>query len=80
VHNWGNPISAEDQKRLFRPFSRTQGARASGQKGWGLGLTLVQGCAVAHGGRVDVQSTPEGGTTFTLDLPLDARPFQPRLD
>jgi signal transduction histidine kinase len=80
VHNWGNPVSAEDQKQLFRPFSRTHRAQVGGQKGWGLGLTLVQGCAVAHGGQVDVQSTPEDGTTFTLDLPLDARPFQPRPD
>jgi signal transduction histidine kinase len=80
VHNWGTPISAEDQTKLFRPFSRTHAAQIGGQRGWGLGLTLVQGCVVAHGGRVEVESTPEGGTSFTLDLPLDARPFQSRPD
>ena len=76
VHNWGTPISAEDQSQLFRPFSRTHGAKESGQKGWGLGLTLVHGCADAHGGRVTVESSKEAGTTFTIALPLDARPFQ----
>jgi signal transduction histidine kinase len=35
-------------------------------------LTLVLGCAQAHGGRVTVESTAERGTTFALDLPLDA--------
>lgn len=76
VHNWGTPISAEDQSQLFKPFSRTLAAKQSGQKGWGLGLTLVHGCADAHGGRVTVESSKEAGTTFTIALPLDARPFQ----
>ena len=80
VQNWGAPISAEDQMELFHPFSRTHSAQAGSQKGWGLGLTLVHGCAVAHGGRVLVSSSEESGTSFTLDLPSDARPFQPRLD
>lgn len=71
VHNWGKPISAEDQRLLFRPFSRT--ATAGVQKGWGLGLTLVQGTAEALGGRVTVESTADGGTTFRLELPRDSR-------
>lgn len=78
VHNWGPPISADEQMDLFRPFSRTQAAQEGGQKGWGLGLTLVHGCADAHGGHVVVESTKETGTTFTIELPLDARPSQPR--
>lgn len=76
VHNWGSPISADDQKLLFRPFSRTHEADSGPQKGWGLGLTLVKGCAEAHGGRVLVESSVDVGTTFTLELPRDARPFQ----
>jgi signal transduction histidine kinase len=76
VHNWGTPITAEDQRLLFRPFSRTPAAAAGGQKGWGLGLTLVHACADAHGGRVSVESTKEAGTTFTIALPPDARPYQ----
>jgi signal transduction histidine kinase len=80
VHNHGPAISADDQKLLFRPFSRTHTAQAGSQKGWGLGLTLVHGCAEAHGGQVQVESLEGAGTTFALELPLDARPFQPRPD
>jgi hypothetical protein len=35
------------------------------QRGWGLSLTLVHGCAEAHGGHVAIGSTAEAGTTFT---------------
>jgi signal transduction histidine kinase len=76
VHNWGPPIPVGDRAHLFRPFSRTLAAEGGGHKGWGLGLTLVHGCADAHGGRVTVESTQEAGTTFTISLPPDARPFQ----
>lgn len=76
VHNFGAPIVAEEQKNLFEPFARTRSARSGSQRGWGLGLTLVHGFVEAHGGRVDIESTPETGTTFTLELPLDARSFQ----
>ncbi|HEX8536946.1 MAG TPA: PAS domain-containing sensor histidine kinase, partial [Cystobacter sp.] len=57
VHNWGNPIPAEEQERLFQYFARTKSAEASGKKGWGIGLTLVKGVAEAHGGSVGVEST-----------------------
>jgi signal transduction histidine kinase len=75
VHNEGPPIPADEQARLFEPFGRARGAEARA-RGWGLGLTLVRGCAEAHGGTIELSSTPEAGTTFTLRLPLDARPFQ----
>jgi signal transduction histidine kinase len=46
----------------------------SGAKpGWGLGLMLVESIAEAHGGSVEVESSRELGTTFTLDVLLDAR-------
>ncbi|MGK3974406.1 ATP-binding protein [Sorangium sp. So ce118] len=76
VHNEGPPIPAEDQAHLFAPFVRTRSAMAGGQRGWGLGLTFVHGCAEAHGGRVTLVSDAERGTTFTLELPLDSRPHQ----
>lgn len=73
VHNFGNPISIEDQQRLFHPFQRTEFAKASKQKGWGIGLSLVQGLACAHKGSVALASSQVHGTTFTIRLPLDAR-------
>jgi signal transduction histidine kinase len=75
VHNWGAPIPPEDQARLFEPFVRTVTGTGieSGYPGCGLGLTLVRGCVEAHGGAVSMASTAAEGTTFTLDLPLDAK-------
>jgi signal transduction histidine kinase len=75
VHNEGPVIAADEQVRIFEPFGRGRGAQALA-RGWGLGLTLIRGCAQAHGGRLEVSSTAEAGTTFTMRLPLDARPFQ----
>jgi signal transduction histidine kinase len=76
VHNRGNPISAEDRARIFEPFARAATSETRSQLGWGLGLTLVRGCAAAHGGQVHVVSSEAEGTTFVLELPLDARPYQ----
>lgn len=76
VHNFGNSISEEDQKTLFEDFHRTHSAQTSGKQGWGLGLGLVKGMAEAHGGQVKLQSDATRGTTFTIALPIDSRPFE----
>jgi signal transduction histidine kinase/CheY-like chemotaxis protein len=76
VHNFGSVITPEDQASIFDSFARTQDARAKGQIGWGLGLTLVRGCSEAHGGKVTVESSAAVGTTFTIHLPPDSRPYQ----
>ena len=73
VHNLGDPISREDQATLFQPYRRAPSAARSGKDGWGLGLTLVEAIAEAHGGAVEVESTAEDGTTFTLDVLRDVR-------
>jgi signal transduction histidine kinase len=76
VHNKGNPIHPKDLPILFQIHKRTKSAEASDVRGWGLGLTLVKGMVEAHGGTVEVESTPEKGTTFTMILPRDCRPYQ----
>ena len=50
--------------RIFRPFVTTRA------RGTGLGLALVQKIAVTHNGRVSVLREPDGGTRFTLTLPI----------
>ena len=75
VHNVGNPIPIDEQELLFQAFRRSRSAKAGNREGWGLGLALVRGVAEAHGGSLGVDSSPAGGTTFTLDIPEDARPF-----
>lgn len=77
VHNAGAPIPLDEQAHLFDAHARTATARTSGRIGWGLGLALVRGCAEAHGGRVSLHSDAATGTTFAIELPFDATPFQP---
>lgn len=72
VHNEGSPISDADMARLFTSFRRIEDVSI---KGWGLGLPYVQNVAESHGGSAIVDSSEERGTTFTLSLPIDARPY-----
>ncbi len=75
IHNEGLPIPLDDQEGIFQIFRRASAARQGSKKGWGVGLALVRGVAESHGGSVILDSSPEHGTTFTIDIPVDARPF-----
>ncbi len=66
VANHGTPIPLETQARLFQPFSRAS-ARAD-QQGLGLGLYIAAEIARAHGGSLEVESSPEE-TRFTFRMP-----------
>lgn len=72
VHNHGPPIPTEDHPHIFEPFQRAGLQRRRGA-GWGLGLALVKACAEAHGGHVEMRSTGESGTTFTMWVPHRAQ-------
>ncbi|MBA3391842.1 MAG: response regulator [Deltaproteobacteria bacterium] len=67
VHNGGSPIAPDALATLFDPFKRANG-RAGG---FGLGLYIVDQIARVHDASVDVESTVETGTTFTVRFPLD---------
>lgn len=60
----GPGIDPSVAPKIFRPFVTTRA------RGTGLGLALVQKIVVTHNGRVSVQSEPDGGTRFTMILPL----------
>lgn len=77
VHNFGTPIAPEDQPRLFDVYGRLKAPQRRAGSGWGLGLAYVRACAEAHGGRIDVESSAEAGTSFILELPPDSGPYQP---
>ena len=72
VSDRGRGIDPEDVGRVFEPFYRGQYAVNQQIQGNGLGLSLVQRIAEAHGGRVTVASEPGQGATFTLQLPVAA--------
>jgi signal transduction histidine kinase len=74
VHNEGEPIPEPDLKTLFDAFRRLEDVKV---RGWGLGLPFVQNAVECHGGDVVVDSARETGTTFTVSMPVDARPYAP---
>ena len=73
VRNTGAAIPKERQAQLFDYFGRRDAERVSA--GWGLGLPFVRRVAESHGGSVVVDSSAETGTTFIIDIPVDARPY-----
>ncbi len=73
VADTGPGIAEADRARVFERFARgAAGARRS--DGAGLGLSIVQAIAAAHGGRVLLDSRPGAGATFTVVLPADVQP------
>jgi signal transduction histidine kinase len=67
VHNAGH-IPPELLPHVFEPFQSNRESRAR-SGGLGLGLYIVQQIVLAHGGEVDVESTPSAGTSFHVLLP-----------
>jgi heavy metal sensor kinase len=72
VADTGSGLAPEEQERVFQRFYRTPEAVAQGKEGSGLGLCIARSIAEAHGGRIQVESTPGQGSTFTVFLPLHA--------
>jgi len=73
VEDHGCGIEQEHLPRLFERFYRVDKARSRKMGGTGLGLAIVKHIARAHGGRVEVESTVEQGSTFSIHLPDAAR-------
>lgn len=69
VHNAGEPIPPDALAHLFDPFRRARSETSSG--GLGLGLYIVEQVVKGHGGRIEVTSSAEAGTTFRVTLPRE---------
>jgi signal transduction histidine kinase len=72
IRDRGIGISREDQKILFKPFERPKAVQGY-KKGLGVGLYLTRMIARSHGGDVRVESHPNRGTTFVMELPVDKK-------
>lgn len=68
VRDTGPGLAPEMVARIFEPFFTTRG------QGTGLGLAIALGVARAHGGTIDVRSTPGEGAEFILELPAGTAP------
>jgi len=71
IEDHGPGIPPDVQARLFGRFERGGGVQ---RRGLGLGLYISREIVTAHGGTIEVDSRPGEGTTFTIRLPLAARP------
>jgi two-component system, cell cycle sensor histidine kinase PleC len=69
VEDTGLGIREEDLERVFESFGQGRHDVAISEKGTGLGLPIVKGLAVAHGGRVELESRAGEGTRVTVILP-----------
>jgi signal transduction histidine kinase len=70
VRDTGPGVEESEKERIFERFARGRGGRRS--EGAGLGLSIVDTIAKAHGGRVELDSPPGGGATFSIFVPGSA--------
>lgn len=67
----GEGIREEDMPHLFERFYTTRGKSADAARGVGLGLSICDAIARAHGGSIRAQSRDGGGAIFTFELPME---------
>jgi signal transduction histidine kinase len=64
IRDTGKGMTPEVKSKIFHPFFTTK------EKGTGLGLAVVHKIITDHGGTIDLETTPEAGSIFTVRLPL----------
>ncbi|MDO5602314.1 MAG: response regulator [Oscillospiraceae bacterium] len=81
VSDTGIGMDEEGLARLYTPFEQADATIARKYGGTGLGMSITQNLVSLMGGYIDVKSTPNKGTTFTVEIPfeqsgVDIQPFQ----
>lgn len=74
VADTGIGIARDDMQKLFQPFVQIDSSLSRKFEGAGLGLSLVKHMVEMHGGRIDVDSEPDVGSTFRVSLPWRTKP------
>lgn len=80
VKDTGIGIAPEDINPALEPFTQVGEGRMRGQEGTGLGLPISKTLVVLHGGRFDITSAPDLGTTVTISLPIHRKGEQASME
>ncbi len=72
VEDDGPGLPPDQAEKVFERFFRADPSRSRSSGGAGLGLSIVAAIVSAHGGTVDAAPRPEGGSVFTVRLPVNA--------
>lgn len=78
VSDTGCGMTASEQERIFKEFTRLSSAQ--GQEGFGLGLSITRKLVELLLGRIDIESAPGKGSTFKISMPLPSISPKPALD
>lgn len=73
----GVGIPAHERERIFDRFYRASNAQGITDTGMGLGLYICRRIVEEHGGRIWVEPTPGGGSTFCVALPIHSTSVEP---
>ena len=74
ITDTGEGLTPEECARLFTPYYTTK------RHGTGLGLAIVQSVVSDHNGRIEVESAPGAGATFRIELPMEQKISQERMN
>ncbi len=84
VRDTGIGLTADEMAKIFEPFVQADASKTQATGGTGLGLAISRRLAKLLGGQLTVDSRPNRGSTFTLELPIRVPPastdFQPRVE
>ena len=72
VADTGPGIPREEQERIFDEFHQVDSSNTKAKSGTGLGLAIAKRIVEMHGGRLWVESTIGQGSTFKVELPVEA--------
>jgi len=72
VSDTGIGMSAKEARDAMKPYHRLSGDRRSGERGTGLGLTIVRKLVETLGATIEIMSTPGKGTSVKIELPMSA--------
>lgn len=74
VKDRGEGIAKKDQDKVFVPFTSIASRGTAGEKGTGLGMSIVKKIVDSHNGNIWLESKPGTGTTFFVELPKNIKP------